>query len=560
MEKLPSCRQDPFLDPERADQRIPPFESFHVTIVTLVGELGEHLIGLKCVLKGSLLTRTRKVVGSAAYKSSVLPGPSIGGQDRVLRAARDEFLTSADMSLGVRQLVMESWQRSLSAGVDAEGRYLPPVEEDRDGFLNRRDSHPLSDLMGIIRGLLGDVSSDSENLLAVTDESGRLLWVEGYTSSLRQAATMNFVEGALWDEEHAGTNAPGTSLTVGHPVQIHPNEHYSDPVRSWACAAAPIRDPDSNLLLGSIDLTGNEMVESPYCLALVKAASATCEAEIKSRRNELASRFASIVQREDKKVGSALLDRHGVVIAMSPEGWISGRLGLDAARMSATLPGGNEVPIERLNGNEGYLLRADLSSVVDPEVRIETLGRKEAVVRLMGQEIKLSCRQSEIAVILALNPNGVTAEQVAVFLYGSEVSPVTVRAEMSRLRKLLGSKIVGSKPYRFLYPVSLDFVSLRAQLRQGRITEAIRNYVGPVLGNSDSPYISEERMHLEWELRAAVLNQGDLVSLDRWANGPWARYDVEVFQRIADLYPRGDSMRATALARVDLIRRTYRRD
>ncbi|NNN13183.1 MAG: hypothetical protein HKL81_05500 [Acidimicrobiaceae bacterium] len=105
-----------------------------------------------------------------------------------------------------------------------------------------------------------------------------------------------------------------------------------------------------------------------------------------------------------------------------------------------------------------------------------------------------------------------------------------------------------------------DFESVRAQLSQGRVAEAIRSYVGPVLGNSDSPCISEERMNLEWELRAAVLNQGDLVSLDRWANEPWARYDVEVFQRIADLYPRGDSKRATALARVDLIRRTYQRN
>ncbi|NNN13492.1 MAG: hypothetical protein HKL81_07085 [Acidimicrobiaceae bacterium] len=161
--------------------------------------------------------RTREVVGLATYKSSALPGSSCHEQDRDLRAARDEFLTSADPGLGVRQLVMESWQRSLNAGVDAEGRYLPPVEEDRDGFLNRRDAHPLSDLMGLIRGLLGEVSSDSENLLAVADESGRLLWVEGDKSSLRQAATMNFVEGALWDEEHAGTNAPGTSLRIGHP-------------------------------------------------------------------------------------------------------------------------------------------------------------------------------------------------------------------------------------------------------------------------------------------------------------------------------------------------------
>ncbi len=504
------------------------------------------------------MPRTREVVGLAADKPASLTTLSRFGGDCDLKGARDEFLTTADTSLGVRRVVMESWQRSLDAGVDAEGRSLPPVEQDQSAFLAKREAHPLSDLMGLIRGLLGEVSSDSENLLAVADESGCLMWVEGHGSSLRQASRMNFVEGALWDEEHAGTNAPGTSLRIGSPVQIHPSEHYSDPVRSWACAAAPIRDPDSNQVLGSIDLTGNEMVSSPYCLALVKAASATCQAEIKAKRNQLTSKFASLFQRADRKVGSALLDRHGVVIASSPECWISGRLQLNTAKGSALLPDGNEVPVERLSGGEGYFLRGEISpSMV--EVCIETMGRKEAVVRFLGQEIRLSCRQSEIAVILALNPKGVTAEQVAVFLYGSEVSPVTVRAEMSRLRKLLGPKVVGSKPYRFLFPVRLDFVSLREQLRQGRVSEAVENYVGPVLGNSDSPFIAEERMNLEWQLRAAVLNQGDLESLDRWASGTWARYDVELFQRIADLHPRDHSRRATALARVELIRRTYRR-
>ena len=63
---------------------------------------------------------------------------------------------------------------------------------------------------------------------------------------------MHFVPGADWSEESAGTNAPGTALALGRPVQIFGPEHLLRPVtavellggpdptsptpgRSWAC-------------------------------------------------------------------------------------------------------------------------------------------------------------------------------------------------------------------------------------------------------------------------------------------------------------------------------------
>jgi hypothetical protein len=50
--------------------------------------------------------------------------------------------------------------------------------------------------------------------------------------------------------------------------------------------------------------------------------------------------------------------------------------------------------------------------------------------------------------ILALHPDGRTAPQLAADLYGDSTRLVTVRAEMSRLRKQFASIIAG-RPYRF---------------------------------------------------------------------------------------------------------------
>src|SRR5436853_696990 len=99
-----------------------------------------------------------------------------------------------------------------------------------------------------------------------------------------QAAGMNFVEGARWAEEVAGTNAPGTALAVDHAVQIYGSEHFRRPVQPWSCSAAPVHDPVSGVLLGAIDVTGGDHVASPHMLTLVRATVAAVESELLLQR------------------------------------------------------------------------------------------------------------------------------------------------------------------------------------------------------------------------------------------------------------------------------------
>ena len=69
--------------------------------------------------------------------------------------------------------------------------------------------------------------------------------------------------------------------------------------------------------------------------------------------------------------------------------------------------------------------------------------------------------------LLAEHPAGLTAEQLAVALYGDRAKPVSARAEVSRLRTFLGTRI-GTEPYRLEPPVESDIGALRRLLRQGR--------------------------------------------------------------------------------------------
>ena len=92
---------------------------------------------------------------------------------------------------------------------------------------------------------------DADNLLVVSDADGMLLSIAGDTRLRNRAADdMNFVEGALWSESSAGTNAIGTAVAAAHAVQVFAAEHFTEPVQRWTCSAAPVIDPDTGEVIG----------------------------------------------------------------------------------------------------------------------------------------------------------------------------------------------------------------------------------------------------------------------------------------------------------------------
>jgi len=197
--------------------------------------------------------------------------------------AHEAFLSGVTPDqLDVRPVVVQSWQRSQRARVDPDRP--PPVELADDELDAYRDDHLLSTVLPVLRELVGRVAEADRHLMSISDAQGRLLWVDGHKLVRDIGEVIHFVEGAIWNEQFAGTNAPGTALALDEAVQIFATEHYSVPVHPWTCAAAPIHDPATGDILGIIDVTGGDVVAHPHSLALVKAAARAAEAELSWRR------------------------------------------------------------------------------------------------------------------------------------------------------------------------------------------------------------------------------------------------------------------------------------
>lgn len=396
------------------------------------------------------------------------------------RDDHDRFLASATTPGQIRPLVAASWRRSAAAGFDAEHGRAPSVL-DTDELDNYRATHPLARVFPLLYDVLGRAAEDCDSLMAVGDADGRLLWVTGPPTLASRAEQINFTAGAAWDEAHAGTNAPGTALQLGVPVQIRAAEHFSRPVQNWTCTAAPIYEPTSHTVLGIVDVTGGEAVASPQTMGLVRAAARLAEAEL--------------------------------------------------GRLAVIESGPLWVPRE-------------------PVLAASALGRPDVQVEVHGQVLRLSQRHSEILALLADRPDGLTGEQLAIELYPDDKGLSTIRAELTRLRSLLGPDLLDSRPYRLTAAIDADWLRVGDLLDQGRVGDALHDYRGPLLPMSEAPGVVQRREQLERRLRAAVIGVGSVDLMVAWTRSRWGSEDLQMWARIA-ADSTGPALRSIARAEVD---------
>ncbi|WP_410786510.1 GAF domain-containing protein [Kribbella sp. C-35] len=473
-------------------------------------------------------------------------------QARRLSEMYDEVLGGGRATGDPRPLVAASWERSLAAAVDPE-LDAPPVIVDPDVVAALRENHPLQAVLPVLRQTLTTIADEASHIMIITDAQGTILWREGSSEVKRQADRIALSEGAVWSEEKIGTNGMGTSLAVGQPVQIHSAEHLVRRIHEWTCAAAPVHDPDTGKLLGAVDVSGPLRTVHPAMVALVTAAAQLAEGQLKVRMAAADEMLRARNMRHLMALGDApgaLLTPTGRVLAVQPLEWLPDRLVVPDGADRIDLGDGREGLVERLD--EGFLLRMPGTPVrrTRPSLRLKLLGSGQPTAVVGGREIALTLRRAEVLALLLLQPTGLTAEQLMLQLYGDEGNPTTVRAEMHRLRNLLGGGVLDTKPYRIIADVTGDVTEVQAALRSGDLRTALELYAGPLLARSDAPALRSERDELDATLRRATLDARNADLLWQFAQTSTGAEDLEIFEALAAGLPTDDPRRAAVSARL----------
>lgn len=181
--------------------------------------------------------------------------------------------------------------------------------------------------------------------------------------------------------------------------------------------------------------------------------------------------------------------------------------------------------------------------------RLSVLGRERAVLDVNGESYTLSLRHGELLLLLADRPDGISAGELAWLLYEEDAADVTLRAEMSRLRKAYPGLVSAERPYRLCRELRTDVRDVTDALRSGALDRAVELYRGAVLPRSVAPGVVDQRYYVNGWLRSALLRDADADLLLRYAYSPEGQFDTDVWRACNARLP-GDSPRRAEVSAV----------
>src|SRR5579864_5476084 len=207
-------------------------------------------------------------------------------------AAWERFLSGGEAPHSVvRHLVDTSWQRCLDWQVDPTLGHAPPPLDEHLLYSLQRSHRDLIEASAPVMAHARDFLAQTETVMALAEPAGTILNLEGDPAAIASAHGIQLLPGASWNEMICGTNAIGTAIEVGQPVQIHSAEHFCAGIKRWTCSANAIRDPRDGTIIGVIDVSGLSESYNRHSLALVVTAASRIESRLAARTMELRYRL-----------------------------------------------------------------------------------------------------------------------------------------------------------------------------------------------------------------------------------------------------------------------------
>ena len=351
---------------------------------------------------------------------------------RGLRLARRQLMERGELP---RELIgpdlAPSWQRSWQAGLRPCGRM--PGAPHASGAQLARALELQRELVAHARPameFLAEHTEGTDSMVILAGADGLLLQALGDLHFISRAERVALRPGAIWCEQHRGTNAIGTALADAQPVVVHADEHYLERNGFLTCAAAPIVAP-SGSVLGVLDVSGDHRGYHRHTIGLVRSAARMIEHRLFETRHH---------------------PRHwpGIVLRLhaQPEGIGTLTEGLLAVREDGTLAGANRTAIQMLGITWNALARTSLADVIaEPlSLLLDCFQRAPSAPRIVhGREGQAVWARIEAArpvqVHRSTPPEAVTEIAAADALAALDTGDAAMQATLSRARKLAGTAI-----------------------------------------------------------------------------------------------------------------------
>jgi sigma-54 dependent transcriptional regulator, acetoin dehydrogenase operon transcriptional activator AcoR len=185
--------------------------------------------------------------------------------------------TSREDSAATPDYVKRSWVRCLSQyRLDPQSQREPFVLPREERLARKELNLELVSFADAEMAHLYHQLAGSGYSIILTDHDGVLLDYYGDLSFRNAAFRTGLVLGAVWSEEHGGTNGMGTCLFERAPLIIHRDQHFFSRNTGLTCCAAPIFDYRGELV-AVLDASGESDRAQQHTLVLVNMSAQMIE-------------------------------------------------------------------------------------------------------------------------------------------------------------------------------------------------------------------------------------------------------------------------------------------
>ena len=179
----------------------------------------------------------------------------------------------AGLASHVDPQVAKSWDRCINTfGIEpSRKRETAVVEAVELKQRQQRFGELLSVAHAEMENLYEQISG-SGYAIVLTDTAGTIINCVGDPTLKTDFRRAGLLAGALWDEQHEGTNGIGTCIAEKRPVNIHRDEHFRRYNVSLSCSGAPIIGTQGELLAvldaSSVNSSDTKLIQR-HTMALV---------------------------------------------------------------------------------------------------------------------------------------------------------------------------------------------------------------------------------------------------------------------------------------------------
>jgi transcriptional regulator of acetoin/glycerol metabolism len=237
-------------------------------------------------------------------------------ENKAVKNEWEKFVKDNDIDKNnVRDMIIKSWQRCKEYNVDP---YMGKGDLVPDNKLHRikKQNKQLIETAEPFMKELAELVKDSHIVVVLTNAKGLILETLGDEKIMNNANQLKYIPGSYWSEEKVGTNAIGSAIEIDKPLQVNGCEHYCKQHHTWTCSAAPIHNPEGELI-GILDMSGPFKRAHPHTLGMVVAAAKSVENQIslieKNKELRIANKFSSAVFNSMSE-GIISIDKFGKVI------------------------------------------------------------------------------------------------------------------------------------------------------------------------------------------------------------------------------------------------------